>query len=744
MRTVIRNIKERPVFFAGLITALVFSLYVNLIRKPEPIPYPNGETVTLSGTITEKTLDESGMLASFKVRGTYGFLCYVNRDNIRSATLPIGAKVTIVGRVGHFSHATNPGEFDSFKYNETRDRLFYVNLSSVEVLSYPRFPIKEYFFDLKTAFTKTVLKNCPREGATINTILFGDRSSMEDERQALYKNAGLSHFLVISGLHISAAGGSVYMLIRKMNVKRRYAALAGMLFIISYGLLAGFTVSVIRAVIMFLIRLLADMINRTYDILTALAVSSTVTLFIDPLYIRDPSYLYSYVAVLFIGLFFTSLKRDIDNDKEQRLLDAGIFKALAIRLYDHASVPMLIYFALLPLSMFFNSYSNLLSIPLNLILALFTGPILLTGFSGFLFGSLKLKGLAKIADFLCALLLRIIDGISAAGLKICIFKLIGKPDVIFVLIYYLCFLFFLFLSRKKTGTGYGFVVMLTALILLTKPHYIYPSITMLDVGQGDCAVIQTGKHTAIISDCGSSTKSDAGRYVLVPFLLSRGITEILDIYISHGDADHINGIDHLIKNNKEDLISVERVVFPGLPENLFNEELKDIYRSSKEHGVDCVFINAGTVVKYNEISLTCLSPAHDHITGDANTDSVILLLNHKKFDMLFSADATKESEDSLDLYPDFLISEDKKIDVYKCAHHGSRFSSSEAFLEKASPAITVISCGLYNRYGHPHEETLKRLSDMGSRVYRTDKDGAITIKLLPSGYEVSSFIKRSH
>ncbi|MBO7599913.1 MAG: DNA internalization-related competence protein ComEC/Rec2 [Lachnospiraceae bacterium] len=743
MHTVIRSIKERPVFFAGLVTALLFSIYVNLIHKPEPIPYPKGETVTLSGTITEKTLDENGKLSTFKVRGTYGFLCYVNRANMQPSTLPIGAKVKITGRIGHFSHATNPGEFDTFKYNETRGYLFYVNLSSAEILSYPRFPIKEYFFDLKTDFTKTVLLNCPREGATINTILFGDRSSMEDERRTLYKNAGLSHFLVISGLHISAAGGFIYMLIRKMNVKRRFAALAGMLFIIFYGLLAGFTVSVIRAVIMFLIRLLADMINRTYDILTALAVSSTVTLFMNPLYIRDPSYLYSYAAVLFIGLFYTLLKRDFDNEKERRLLDADGFKALTIRLYDHAFIPILIYFALLPLSLFFNSYSNLLSIPLNLILALFTGPILLTGFSGFLFGSLKLKGLAKIADFLCALLLRIIDGISSAGLKISIFRLIGKPGIILVLIYYLCFLFFLFLSGKKTGTGYGLVVMLTALTILTKPHYIYPSITMLDIGQGDCAVIQTGKHTAIISDCGSSTRSEAGRYVLVPFLLSRGITEISDIYISHGDADHINGIYYLI-DNKEDLISADRVVFPGLPENLFNEDLKEIYRSSKEHGIDCVFINAGTVVKYDEISLTCLSPGLDHITGDANTDSVIFLLNHKKFDMLFSGDATKESEDALDLYPDCLISEDKKIDVYKCAHHGSRFSSSEAFLDKASPDITVISCGLNNRYGHPHEETLKRLTDTGSRVYRTDQNGAITIKLLPSGYEVSSFIKKTY
>ena len=727
MRKIMDLCLRRPLFFGALFLMPFFAFYSCFIYSPPALSFYDGQMITVTGVVEDKILNETGYVDSLCIAGKYGFKCYPSDTGGCDLRIFIGSPVSVTGRFKSFRKATNPGEFDSQRFNENRGFLFYLSDCEITLLSDSKDPIGEFFFRMRKHCCEIVLKYCPREGGTINTLLFGEKSGLDRDRQNTYKMAGLAHFLVISGLHVSVAGGGIYILLRNLGMKRGPAAALGMVFIIFYGLLVGFTVSVMRAIIMYLLRLGADIFNRTYDILSALGIAAVITLLKEPLMIRDSAFLYSYCAVLFVGLYMTYLKRDSDRDAFMKLYSKKGYKFRLAQLRSAARVPLVLYLGLLPVSLYFQSFSNILGILLNLCLGLLTAPVLLCSALGFLFGSLDLKLLASLADLFCGLLLKLIDLASQVMSTIHFAYIANKPSLGCIFVYYLVLLILLFSRWKWIPESVTYFVMLTIVLFISTNFSPYPSFTALDVDQGDCIVIRTGLNSAIISDCGSTGRSDIGKNVVFPYLLSQGITRIDDIFISHSDSDHINGIEYLLENSGKSPILIRRVVFPLLNSENWDEKLEKIRIDAIAAGVRTTFATRLDSFFYGKTRVCVLYPSLDSLAGVSNADSMILWVNYRTTDILLTGDATAETEERL------ILPQNVSFEILKVAHHGSRFSTTESFLKVLDPDIAVISAGRNNNYGHPHADTLSRLESSGATIFRTDRLGAITIPLRDGG-----------
>lgn len=274
------------------------------------------------------------------------------------------------------------------------------------------------------------------------------------------------------------------------------------------------------------------------------------------------------------------------------------------------------------------------------------------------------------------------------------------------------------------------------------------SVTFLDVGQGDGSLIHTGKRNYII-DAGSSDNNSVGQYTLIPALKYYGMQKIDMIFISHTDTDHVSGIIYLLENKEKYGIEVGGVAFAkGTEKDEVYTHIASLVGEEKVCELSC-----GDRV---EDDFVVLYPREEDVDNKklehgGNDYSLVLYFTSKegKLHILYTGDISSEVEGVVIYDMEEFIAEDITDDVteevygskdkaernktdntsiiLKCAHHGSKYSSSEEFLEKISPDITVISCGEHNMYGHPSTETLQRLDDIKTIVLRTDKDGAVLI-----------------
>lgn len=257
-------------------------------------------------------------------------------------------------------------------------------------------------------------------------------------------------------------------------------------------------------------------------------------------------------------------------------------------------------------------------------------------------------------------------------------------------------------------------------------------ITMLDVGQGDSLYVRTPSNLHCLIDGGSTDISKAGTYRIEPFLKSQGAGRLDYVFISHGDADHINGIQELLENQRMG-ISIDTLVLPI--ENVWDDGMKGLTRTALQHGTRVAVIREGQQVADGEMSFTCLAPAQDYIGEIGNASSMVLSLKYGEFDMLFTGDVEGAGEETL--ARSSLL---KDCDVLKVAHHGSKNSGIPQFLEAVLPDISLISAGRDNRYGHPHAETIERLEELGSQIYSTQTCGAVTIRTDGKKIWIETFI----
>jgi len=258
-------------------------------------------------------------------------------------------------------------------------------------------------------------------------------------------------------------------------------------------------------------------------------------------------------------------------------------------------------------------------------------------------------------------------------------------------------------------------------------------INMIDVGQGDSIFVRTPENTTYLFDGGSSDIKNVGKYRIVPFLKASGVRTLDYIVVSHLDADHINGIMEIIADDNLFYIDIKNIVLPKIKEK--EQVYISLEDAIKSKGINILYVSAGDEFGDESVAMKCLHPAQNFPYTTRNGYSTTVSLNYKNFDMLFTGDLETDGEDAMIIKK--LL---KDIDVLKVAHHGSMYSSQQKFLDIIKPEIAIISCGIKNSYGHPHQELINRLKSKKSEIYITTECGEITIKTDGNRVGVESYL----
>lgn len=248
----------------------------------------------------------------------------------------------------------------------------------------------------------------------------------------------------------------------------------------------------------------------------------------------------------------------------------------------------------------------------------------------------------------------------------------------------------------------------------------------LDVGQGDALLLRTPRGRWVLIDTGPRARGrDAGRRVIVPYLLRRGVTRLDLMVLSHPDLDHIGGAPAVLRS-----LEVGAVVDPGLP--VGKGIYVDLLELAREQGVPWDAVRSGQVLEIDEVRLTVLHPSAAFLNTtpppSANDASVVLMLEYGKFRSILTGDAPVEVEEII-----MQAGWTQDIDVLKVGHHGSRTSTSWTFLAATRPEVALISAGAGNSFGHPHPEVMQSLAAAGVETYRTDRQGTIRVRIRGDG-----------
>lgn len=617
----------------------------------------------------------------------------------------IGQKISIRGEVRAFERARNPGNFDQAVYYARQGVAGMVWCDSVLEISGETNLLLETLYQVKESWRQMLVRYLgEEEGSVLAAMLLGEKGEMDEETKELYQKCGIGHLLAISGLHISFIGLGIYKILRKCGAPFWLAGILATGILSLYGAMIGFTVSVFRAFVMLVIRIGADITGRVYDMVTALIFSATVTLLREPAYLADAGFLMSYGAILGILFVLPKLKESFGG--QGKLLSA-LHSSLAVNLM------------LFPILLWFYYEFPVYSILINLVAIPLMSVLLGCGIFGSIF--CWLEPVSSICFFVCDKILLLYEVLGQWSSRLPVARIVfGKPPVWQVVGYYLLLILILLLvgvMKKRRYLLWGVLGIFICLMGIRIPQGV--KVTMLDVGQGDCIYIQGEKGQNYLIDGGSSDVTDVGRYRIEPFLKSQGVGSLDYVFLTHGDGDHCSGIREMIER-KALGVQIRNLV---VPVNFRQDEtLLELVKLAKEQDISVFVMAAGQSISEGTMKLTCIQPCENQkLTGNAG--SLVLTLQYGEFDMLFTGDVEEEGEELL-----IRALEGKHYEVLKVAHHGSKNSTKEEFLQEIRPKIALISSGVENAYGHPHPDVIERLKKKGCGIYETAKKGAITLQ----------------
>ncbi|MBC2075679.1 DNA internalization-related competence protein ComEC/Rec2 [Listeria marthii] len=544
-------------------------------------------------------------------------------------------------------------------------------------------------------------------------LITGEKNGFSPEMYETYQQMGVVHLLAISGLHVNLLVGAIYFLLLKFGIARERAVLCLLVFLPFYIILTGANPPVIRAATMTALLLLSEKYATKWSSFSVICLSFVLFFLLQPYVIYEVGFQLSY-AVSF-GIILSS--RQILT-RQQNIFT----KSLAISFVSTmmSSVVMMYHFYSFS---WVGIFFNLLYVPIFTI-------IILPGCISVFLLSMCSPVLSAIPESVLTFLIQFIESFTNVLAKIPRQTIVtGRPNtIILVLIIGTILLFFYQWQKKKFPIG--IFIFFCMLCYISSFNFI-GKVSFVDVGQGDSILIQLpyNKGNYLIDTGGQLPfeKEDwakkrkpftIGESTLTPVLKSKGISSLDKVIITHSDADHMEGLDDLAKN-----ISIKELIFAQGAEN--KAIMKEALAAMPQ--VKQTIILAGANWQVGENRFECLYPTQAGVGG--NDDSIVLkaILDNKVW--LFTGDLEANGEQKL-------LDQPVKADILKVGHHGSKTSTSKEFMQQVQPTFAIISCGVKNRFGHPHAETLKTLDAAETMILRTDLQGEI-IYTFGKGFEAT-------
>ena len=615
------------------------------------------------------------------VSGTYYFDTKGEVDSFQN-NFYLGDMVKVYGTYSKAKTNSVFGLFNYKKYLERNNIYYLIKIDNLKLINHSLNP----YYLIKNKINNMCMKN-----PYLETFIFGKNEYISKDVLESFRENGISHLFAISGMHISLLSVIILKIFKCFKVREENSFIFTSCFLFFYLILVGFSASILRGVLFFILFGINNIKYFYIKSINLFLVIISISLLINPFYIYDVGFLYSYVISLSLIMMGDYINRF-----------NGYFKKLFL-------TSLISFISSIPISLYSFNQINLLSIIYNLFYVPYVSSILFP---------ISLIHLFINVPFYNSLIL-ILEKSSLYLSKINNFKFIFKRvNFIFYLIYYFfIILFFYGLKSKK-------YFCLCFLFIFIAFHYSLSYISsyyvvFIDVGQGDSILVHLGRKNILIDTGGAieykretwrgERKNSIVDNTTIPYLKSLGIKKIDYFVASHGDADHIGESINLVTNFK-----VENVIFNCGRFNYLEKELIKVLDKKKIKYYSCI--------KELNIDKNKLYFLQTKDFGNENDNSNVIYTELDGYKFMFMGDASIKTEK--EILKEYEL---PNIDILKVGHHGSRTSSSKEFIDELNSKYALISVGENNKFNHPNKEVLENLNN--SKIYRTDQDGSIMFKI---------------
>ena len=658
-------------FFLLLIVSLYIIIY-NVTKFKTNIDISSNN---FYGIIENIKLDKEKLEIDIKNKEKIKAFLYFKNDNdyLKYKNLKLGDYIKIIGS---FSVPKNNNIHNMFNYKKY---LYYKHIYLIFNID-KVIKIKDntnIFYCLKNSVLKHISKY--KSSNYLKTFILGYKEDIPEDMIYTYRNNGVSHLFSISGMHISIFSLILLFIFKKLKLVDIYSYLLTDFFLIIYLFISNFSPSIIRAIVFFSLLSFNKLLHLNIKTFNILVITLMFVLIINPYYIYDVGFIYSFLITFFLV-------------KYKNLLRGSYFR----KLFKISFLSFLVSF---PITIYYYYEINFLSIIFNVIFVPYISFIV--------FPLALLTFIFPFLDNIFLFFINILESLSLNLNSIDYFKYIfGKPNLLFIVLYYLLLIIYLNTERKKI-----LIIIIIYFIFLYNINNIFSKdyLMIFDVKQGDSILIHLDNKNILIDTGGIISYDNKRNFkiekTIIPYLKSEAIRKIDYLILSHGDYDHMGEAINLVNSFK-----VEKVIFNCGPYNDLERELIKVLDKKNIKYYSCI----------SRIDDLYFLNTKEYDNENDNSNVIYTELNGYKFMFMGDASTTTE-EEILDKY------NLPNIDVLKVGHHGSKTSSGKEFINEINPKYSVISVGKNNRYGHPNKEVLDNLED--SKIYRTDQDGSIMFKI---------------
>jgi competence protein ComEC len=587
------------------------------------------------------------------------------------------------------------------------------------------------------------------DAAVLRALIIGDDAGIPQTLRRAFSRTGVTHVLSISGLHVGLVATAGFAAFRWLLARSHWLLLAwnvpklavalSVVPVLLYAGIAGSNVATLRSVIMVVVFIGAVLVDRQRHLLVSLAAAAILTVVNAPGASLDISFQLSFAAVLGLTLAMQRFWPWWRQREEAWLLRLrhGWYVRLyrPIALYVVVSVSALA--ATTPLTaLHFNQISllaliaNAIAVPLLGSLAVVLGLLaaLCTPLAAPLAHALTLA--AGLAVHLGCWFVELFARLPGAALRVV------TPTAWELTLAYSALLLGVLSSGRRRWVLWAVVAVLAFgdAVWWWRERYAHSDlrVTFLSVGQGDAVVLELPGGSVMLVDGGGigDGSFDTGERLIAPFLWSRKIGHVDYVVLSHPQWDHFGGLRYIVEQ-----FAPRQLWWNGTQAS--GKRFAELQKAVDDTGVERVVVRQGAARRIGDVAVAVLAPPAGALSWGVNDLSVVLQLSYGTTRVLFTGDIEAASETRL------LASAGDQVrsTVLKVPHHGSRTSSTAAFVATVAPSLAVISAGFDNRFGFPHAEVLRRYAALPAAVLRTDVDGAIQLRISADGpLKVNSYL----
>ncbi|ASN05172.1 DNA internalization-related competence protein ComEC/Rec2 [Virgibacillus necropolis] len=616
-----------------------------------------------------------------------------------------GATCHLTGLMELPDQSRNPGQFDYRSYLQTKGISYQLTLSSLENITCEGSSYLNSIFETRLSLINFVIsKTDPYTAKWLSALILGDDSHLDKETIELFQKWNLSHLLAISGLNVAIIIAITYFLLIKLNLFTKEKAQWLMIVILPlYALIAGGEPSVWRACLMVFVLISLRKLNTVFTLTDGLSIIFLLMILFDKFIVYHIGFQLSFLVTF--GLLLSA--KWIASTQSSLMISLQISFMAQMMIIP---LQLAYFYTFQPLSMLVNviiiPYFSFFVIPIMFII------LLLSPFSNTILS--VLNTIFESTNQAVIYFIHVLDQVAYFP------YILGPLPFMVVLLYYVLFLLLMDAvqrEKKMRAMKIGLLTVCLITFIAIKPYLSpYGTVTMLDIGQGDSFIIELPYRKAVFFiDAGAkmsfeNKEATDMKYeqVIKPFLYANGIAKINALFVTHEDVDHVGSAPFLLEDYKVDRVFLSD--YYQLPSETINKW--------KQKGILVQRLQAGNEIDFHGYPIQILSPHTDK--KETNANSLVLHMNLGGLGWLFTGDIDKQIEKELvKKYPGLTF------DVLKVAHHGSDTSTDKSFIEQYKPKYAWISVGENNSYGHPTKDVLDVLEDEGTRIFRTDQDGAV-------------------